>query len=68
MNSVLLKNEVLEARINLMGAELRTLRRTDLGRDYLWSGDPAHWERTSPFLFPIVGRLENVTYTWQGRQ
>ncbi|MEK7391185.1 MAG: hypothetical protein RL173_2038 [Fibrobacterota bacterium] len=68
MNSVLLKNEVLEARLNVMGAELRGLRRTDLEREYLWSGDAAHWERTSPILFPIVGRLQNDKYTWQGRQ
>lgn len=68
MNSVLLKNEILEARLHSQGAELRGLRRTDLGRDYLWSGDPAHWERVSPILFPVVGRLQNDKYTWQGRQ
>jgi galactose mutarotase-like enzyme len=25
------------------------------GRDYLWSGDPAHWNRHAPWLFPVVG-------------
>ncbi|MBX9934598.1 MAG: aldose 1-epimerase family protein [Methylobacterium sp.] len=25
------------------------------GREYLWSGDPAHWNRHAPWLFPVVG-------------
>ncbi|MGU3538914.1 aldose 1-epimerase family protein [Methylobacterium sp. A54F] len=25
------------------------------GREYLWEGDPAHWERHAPWLFPVVG-------------
>lgn len=25
------------------------------GRDLLWTGDPAHWNRRAPILFPVVG-------------
>lgn len=25
------------------------------GTEYLWSGDPAHWNRHAPWLFPVVG-------------
>ncbi|KQT77875.1 aldose 1-epimerase family protein [Methylobacterium sp. Leaf466] len=25
------------------------------GREYLWEGDPAHWNRHAPWLFPVVG-------------
>lgn len=25
------------------------------GREYLWHGDPAHWNRHAPWLFPVVG-------------
>ncbi|ACL55290.1 aldose 1-epimerase family protein [Methylobacterium nodulans] len=25
------------------------------GNEYLWSGDPAHWNRHAPWLFPVVG-------------
>lgn len=28
---------------------------TVAGRKYLWSGDPAHWNRHAPWLFPVVG-------------
>ena len=29
------------------------------GTEYLWSGDPAHWERHAPWLFPVVGASAN---------
>lgn len=39
------------------------------GREYLWSGDPAHWNRHAPWLFPVVGasaggvvRVGELTY------
>jgi len=25
------------------------------GHEYLWSGDPEHWNRHAPWLFPVVG-------------
>ena len=25
------------------------------GAEYLWGGDPAHWNRHAPWLFPVVG-------------
>jgi galactose mutarotase-like enzyme len=68
MSTVLLKNELIEAHLTPLGAELRSLRRLDSGREYMWSGDPAHWARVSPILFPIVGRLNDDAYTWQGRR
>lgn len=68
MSSVILKNKSIEVQVSPTGAELRGLRRLDTGVEYMWSGDPAHWERVSPILFPIVGRLHNDSYTWQGRR
>lgn len=41
------------ARIALTGAEPISWRVG--GRDYLWSGDPEHWNRHAPWLFPVVG-------------
>ena len=41
------------ARIALDGAEPVSWRVE--GREYLWSGDPAHWNRHAPWLFPVVG-------------
>ncbi len=41
------------ARIARTGAELVSWQVG--GRDYLWSGDPEHWNRHAPWLFPVVG-------------
>lgn len=41
------------ARIALEGAEPVSWRVG--GREYLWSGDPDHWNRHAPWLFPVVG-------------
>lgn len=41
------------ARIALDGAEPVSWQVG--GVEYLWSGDPAHWNRHAPWLFPVVG-------------
>lgn len=37
------------------------------GTEYLWSGDPAHWDRHAPWLFPVVGASANGAVTVGGR-
>ena len=32
------------------------------GLEYLWQGDPKYYARTSPTLFPIMGRFLSDTY------
>lgn len=68
MADITLKNEVLEIGINLHGAELKSLRRTDTDREYLWCADPAYWNRTSPVLFPFVGGVKNGVYRHEGKE
>ncbi len=41
------------ARIALRGAEPVSWQVG--GREYLWNGDPEHWNRHAPWLFPVVG-------------
>jgi galactose mutarotase-like enzyme len=62
-----LQNELLRAGIKAEGAELCSLRRLDLGLEYIWEGNPDIWGRHAPVLFPIVGRLKDNTYHWQGQ-
>lgn len=53
-----LGNDHLNIALDTLGGELLSIRsRDDEAREYLWQGDPAWWERRSPLLFPIVGRL-----------
>ena len=41
------------ASLTLVGAEPMSWRLG--GRELLWHGDPAHWARRAPILFPVVG-------------
>ncbi|WP_130731261.1 aldose 1-epimerase family protein [Komagataeibacter xylinus] len=54
----------LAASVHAKGAELCALRAG--GRDLLWGGG-APWQRQSPVLFPIVGRLVEDTAWVEGR-
>jgi len=65
---VTLLNEHLTVKINETGAELKSIQDTQLQREYLWNGNPAVWKRTSPILFPIVGRLKNNSYLFENQQ
>lgn len=62
-----IKNSVMSAVIDEMGAQLMHLTAAD-GREYLWSGDEAFWRNRAPHLFPYVGRLTGDRYTYGGRE
>jgi galactose mutarotase-like enzyme len=52
--------------VSLSGAEMTSLRSLQDGTEYLWQADPSIWARHAPVLFPIVGRLKNDQYRYQG--
>lgn len=57
----------LTARINPLGAELWSL--TDAkGRELMTDADPAWWTGHAPLLFPVVGRLRNDAYRYNGHE
>lgn len=62
-----LKGEKLGIRVEGKGAELKSLVDLSTGEEYMWNADPEFWPRTSPVLFPFVGRLKGQQYTWQGK-
>ncbi|NHN27826.1 aldose 1-epimerase family protein [Flavobacterium jejuense] len=59
---VTLKNKEISASINSFGAELVSLSKGET--NYIWKIDTKYWNKTSPVLFPIVGRLKNDSYTY----
>ena len=65
---IILKNEWLKVEVNPLGAEYQSIVRVDTGIEYLWQGDAAWWNRRSPILFPIVGKLKDGKYTYQGKE
>ncbi len=63
-----ISNGQLAIQIDSMGAELKSLKRTDTGTEYLWEGDPEYWKRTSPVLFPLVGGLREGSFLLDGKR
>lgn len=51
------------AEISQKGAELVSFKVN--GRQLLWCGDPAYWERRAPILFPIVGGRKDDCYRYR---
>lgn len=53
--------------IALKGAELTSFTSLASGLEYLWQADPTQWGRHAPLLFPIVGKLPDDTYLYNGQ-
>lgn len=48
-----------------IGAELQSIELSD--HEFLYDGNGL-WDRRAPILFPIVGRLQNNTYRYNGKE
>jgi len=66
--AVVIAGERFEARIEEMGAELKSLRDRQSGAEYIWPGDQTWWSGSAPILFPNVGGLKNNKYTHRGAE
>ena len=62
-----IKNNMIEVVISDHGAEVQSVKGAHTGEEYMWQADPEIWGRHAPVLFPIVGRLKNDEYKYQGK-
>lgn len=60
-----LKNTDFTVTISPKGAELQSILDKN-GREWLWQGNPDIWAGQAPLLFPVIGRLQDGTYTHEG--
>ena len=60
-----LHSESLNISVHSFGAELMSIQNKN-GQEFLWQGDPAIWPRRAPVLFPVVGKLVNQRYRFEG--
>ena len=67
MSIITIKNQFLTVDISTTGAEIQSARDTD-GKEYIWQGDPAFWNKHAPILFPICGGLNEGYYTLGGKR
>lgn len=56
----------LTVHINEHGAEVTSVVDAD-GLEYMWQADKKFWGRHAPILFPVVGRLKDDQYEYQGQ-
>lgn len=63
--NVTLTSPQLTVSIQEAGAQLCSVQGLD-GTQYLWQANPTVWGRHAPVLFPLIGRLRDGQYTYQG--
>jgi galactose mutarotase-like enzyme len=64
----LLENDYIRMAVSDSGAELRSLVDLKSGREWMWQGNPEFWPRTSPVLFPVVGKLRENELLLDGKK
>lgn len=62
---MIIQNNQLKIHINSFGAEIRSVVKDDI--EYIWQADPAFWKRSSPVLFPFVGKLTDDEYIYENK-
>ncbi|MTP77216.1 aldose 1-epimerase family protein [Turicibacter sanguinis] len=62
-----IQNEKLLVEISTLGAEVKRVYHLGHEIDYLWDSNPSFWAKSSPILFPIVGRLAKNQYLYDGK-
>lgn len=62
-----IENDFLSIEIALMGAELKTIFHKKKKKEYLWQGSSEWWPRRAPVLFPVIGKLNDNSYTTNGK-
>jgi galactose mutarotase-like enzyme len=61
-----LSNDELEVKIQKVGAEICSIKKTGSNAEYIWQADPNIWGSHAPVLFPIIGSLKNNEFLFEG--
>ncbi len=63
-----LHSEDLSATVSSLGAELKSLKSLSTGEEFIWQDEPSIWPNSAPILFPIVGRLKDGYFIYEGQR
>lgn len=61
-----LKNKNYEIKVDSFGAELKSSKYKN--EEYLHNGDDIYWNRSSPVLFPIIGKLKSDYFEYKDKK
>lgn len=64
--TVELSSSLLTVKINSFGAEVCSVK-NKLGLEFMWQAGKDVWARHAPVLFPIVGKLKDNVYSYNGK-
>lgn len=65
MDILTISNSKITAQFRTLGAELISLK-NEYDKEFMWEGNPKHWGKHAPILFPIVGSLKNNSFEYDG--
>lgn len=68
MEQVTIKNNILEVKVALLGAEVQEVKNLEDGFSYIWDADSKYWGRHAPILFPFIGRSNDNQYLIDGQK
>lgn len=63
-----IENEYIAVEAITKGAEAKSMVMKETGQEYLWPGDEENWGRSTPLLFPIVGRMHEKHFKHKGQK
>lgn len=63
-----IENDYFKIGVKETGAELTSVYSKKKEFEYLWQGNADIWNGQSPVLFPIIGRLIDDRYTFDGKE
>ena len=64
----ILENDLCQVTIKHHGAEISSFKLKENNLEFIWQADPNYWGRHAPILFPVVGRLKENKYSYQGTE
>jgi galactose mutarotase-like enzyme len=62
-----IENNILQVKVSDQGAELLSIIGKHSQHEYLWQATADNWRWHAPILFPIVGKLKDDHYLYQGK-
>ena len=63
-----IENEFIKVGVETLGAQPVSIFRKNGNIEHLWQGDEKFWKGRCPHLFPIVGRLYEGKYSYNGKE
>lgn len=63
-----IENEHLRLSVKSFGCEITSIKSKNTEYEFMWQGNPQIWSGQAPILFPIIGRLIDDKYIFDGKE